>query len=132
MPVGGCKGIKECLAPFSSESFSHPTRTSFGMQVRDQCHSPSQANPLKPFDNSGAWWWFGGTINSDAKDLLPTVSPDGRYLFFSSERRTYVTDLIQPLVYEQKIEILDGPGNGRGDIWWVDASVIENLKPSQP
>jgi hypothetical protein len=36
------------------------------------------------------------------------------------------------MMYEQKIEILDGSGNGRGDIWWVDASVIENLRPRHP
>ncbi len=34
-----------------------------------------------------------------------------------------------PLTYEDKIRILNSPGNGVGDIYWVDAKIIEQFKP---
>jgi len=47
---------------------------------------------------------LGPTINSNKRDFCPMVTPDGKYLFFSSKRL------------------------GVGDIFWVDASVIEALE----
>jgi len=75
---------------------------------------------------------LGGQVNSGAKDLLPTVSSDGRYLFFSSERVVDTPPRDRHLTYDEKIETLNSPGNGSGDIYWVDAKVIERLRPSEP
>ena len=50
---------------------------------------------------------MGNKINSDKYDYCPILSPDGKYLFFSSYR------------------------TGNGDIYWVDAKVIEELKPDK-
>lgn len=72
---------------------------------------------------------LGESVNSVAKDLLPTVSPDGKYLFFTSERRVNQSVRNRPVTYDEKIRILDSPGNGYGDIYWVDARVIEELRP---
>ena len=47
---------------------------------------------------------MGSTINSDKRDFCPMVTPDGKYLFFSSKRQ------------------------GEGDIFWIDAKVIESLQ----
>jgi len=47
---------------------------------------------------------MGAAINSDKRDFCPMVSPDGKYLFFSSKRA------------------------GEGDIFWIDAKVIESLR----
>jgi hypothetical protein len=47
---------------------------------------------------------LGPGINSNKRDFCPMVSPDGKYLFFSSKRI------------------------GSGDIFWADAKVIKNLK----
>jgi len=47
---------------------------------------------------------LGATINSNKRDFCPMVTPDGKYLFFSSKRL------------------------GVGDIFWVDASVIGALE----
>lgn len=58
---------------------------------------------------------LGNRINSSAKDEYPYVSPDGKYLFFNSNR----ISLLNPG------RIPDGPGN----IYWVDAKIIEELKP---
>ena len=47
---------------------------------------------------------MGGAINSDKRDFCPMVTPDGKYFFFSSKRV------------------------GEGDIFWVDAKVIQALR----
>ena len=48
---------------------------------------------------------MGKTINSEEYDYCPILSPDEKYFFFSSYR------------------------TGNGDIYWVDAKIIEELKP---
>jgi D-alanyl-D-alanine carboxypeptidase len=48
---------------------------------------------------------MGAGINSPSLEYCPKVSPDGRFLFFSSGR------------------------SGRGDVYWVDAKIIEQLRP---
>jgi len=50
---------------------------------------------------------MGQIINSKADDRFPLVSPDGKYLFFISDR------------------------TGNSDIYWVDAKIIEELKPKE-
>jgi Tol biopolymer transport system component len=59
-------------------------------------------------EEDGSWRQairFGAPINSDAFDHCPTLSSDGKYLFFISDR------------------------GGRLQIYWVDAGVIEELRP---
>ena len=47
---------------------------------------------------------MGEPINSTETDYCPMLSPDGKYFFFTSRR------------------------SGNGDIYWVDAKIIEELK----
>jgi hypothetical protein len=47
---------------------------------------------------------MGPTINSEATEYCPMFSPDGRYLFFTSTK------------------------SGDGDIYWVDAKIIDELR----
>jgi ankyrin repeat protein len=59
------------------------------------------------FKKDGTWTKaknMGSTINSDASDYTPMLSPDGKYLFFTSGR------------------------GGVDDIYWIDAGVIKKLK----
>jgi hypothetical protein len=70
---------------------------------------------------------MGGKINRPgARGASPYVTRDGRYFFVSSTRPlgegvTLTYDLIRNLYYE--------PQNGAGDIYWVDASFIQKLRP---
>jgi hypothetical protein len=59
---------------------------------------------------------LGSKINSAAKDEYPYVSPDGKYLFFNSNRVSQLNAK----------RVADGPGN----IYWVDAKIIAELKPA--
>ena len=80
----------------------------------------------------GAWTKsknMGSNINSEAAEFCPTVTPDGKYFFFTSNRSTYKNYCETPLSYEEKIKILNSPGNGNSDIYWIDAEIIEDLKP---
>jgi len=74
---------------------------------------------------------MGKDINSSATEYCPTVSPDGKYFFFTSNRSAYKPFSETPLTYEEKIRILSGPGSGSEDIYWVDARIIEELKPDE-
>jgi len=51
---------------------------------------------------------LGNKINSEYSDVFGNVTPDGKYLFFYR-----------------------GLGSGNLDIYWVDAQVIETLRPKQ-
>jgi hypothetical protein len=52
---------------------------------------------------------MGARINSSEFEFRPYVTPDGKYLFFTSNR--------------------PGPESELGGIYWVDAGIIEELKP---
>jgi Tol biopolymer transport system component len=72
---------------------------------------------------------LGDLVNSEAHEFTPSVSPDRKYLFFMSTRRTSEHFSSSPMGLEEKLDILNGPGNGRGDIYWVDIEVLEALRP---
>ena len=71
---------------------------------------------------------MGSGINTVASDFCPTISLDGKYFFFTSNRRLHEPYSEIPLTYERKLKILNSPGNGSSDIYWVDAKFIEELK----
>ena len=50
---------------------------------------------------------LGEAINSASRDFIPSVTADGRFFFFRSEK------------------------SGRGDVYWVDAKVIEKSRPDK-
>jgi len=60
---------------------------------------------------------LGPKINSEAKEWFPCVSPDGKYFFFNSNRVSKLNTK----------KIPDGSGN----VYWVDAGFIEELKPNE-
>jgi hypothetical protein len=58
-----------------------------------------------------------------------SVSPDGRYLFFSTSRTiTGVKDQKNSLKRYSYLQAHAGPGNGSTDVWWVDIQVINGFK----
>jgi hypothetical protein len=76
--------------------------------------------------------FMGREINmGEEGSCCPSVSPDGRYLFFTNSRQIHEPYSERALTYEEKWRILNSPGNGSIDIYWVDAGVIEALKPKE-
>jgi hypothetical protein len=70
---------------------------------------------------------MGEPLNSPTLDFCPALSPDGRMLFFTSRRVPEAPTL--PSVFDQLDATLRGPFNGSSNLWWVDAAVIEAMRP---
>lgn len=71
---------------------------------------------------------MGEKINSDASDYCPIISADAKYIFFTSKRSLFPSFSETPLTFAEKIRILNSPGNGDADIYWVDARIIEDYR----
>jgi len=74
---------------------------------------------------------MGDKINTKSGDeYSPYVSPDGKYFFFMSTRLPLQPD-VDEVDYsrESLIQIHSQPENGNSDIYWIDASLIELLRP---
>lgn len=97
------------------------------------------AEPGKPqyfvFFHDAADRWSDGVCLG--KDVSPVggnagsvyVSPDGRYLFFGSAKSREAA-AASPLTLRALREAAGRPQNGNLDIYWVDASFLERLRPA--
>ena len=85
--------------------------------------------------SNGSWSMMinmGESINSSANEHCPMLSPDGKYLFFSSRRSIHPKYREKPITFDEKVKMMNRPGDGRNeDIYWVDAKIIEELKPKE-
>lgn len=86
------------------------------------------------FRREDSSWSFmknmGASVNSAANEHCPILSPDGKYLFFSSGRSRHPNYSKEAITYREKIEIMNSWGNGQNeDIYWIDARIIETLRP---
>ncbi|MFC1661016.1 TolB family protein [Gemmatimonadota bacterium] len=74
---------------------------------------------------------LGPTINTEGGfEYSPYVSPDGRFLFFMTVRPAW--DVMAPGGTQDAASIrsfASKPDNGAWDIYWVDASFLESLRP---
>ena len=71
---------------------------------------------------------LGPDINSAARDYSARVTPDGKYLVFTSERGVPTQPRTKPWTYREYTRALRGPGNGLGDIYQVE---LESVWPVQ-
>jgi Tol biopolymer transport system component len=71
---------------------------------------------------------MGPGINSSALDFCPVVAPDGKNFFFTSERSFADKPLEQRMTSQVWQKRLNSPGNGLGDIYRVDISVVNALR----
>jgi hypothetical protein len=73
---------------------------------------------------------MGRRINSEGGENCQILSPCGKYLFYTSRRDTSLSGL-SSLTYEAIKKAWTEPQNGYGDIYWVDAKIIEELRPKE-
>jgi hypothetical protein len=72
---------------------------------------------------------MGASVNSEANEHCPILSPDGKYLFFSSGRSRHSNYSEKAITFQEKVEMMNSWGNGRNeDIYWVDARIIDTLR----
>jgi hypothetical protein len=67
-------------------------------------------------------------INTFAEEEFPFLSPDGRYLFFTSERSPFTVPIGKRLDYDHLERHLHSIFNGHGNIFYID---VEALGPTK-
>lgn len=81
-------------------------------------------------DKKGDWTKpvnLGAKINSKKFDYFPSLSPDGKYLFFVSDRSRGWSYSKKRRSYDEMKHLYTGPRNGRNDIYWVSTNFIKRL-----
>ncbi|PYS83599.1 MAG: hypothetical protein DMF70_06330 [Acidobacteria bacterium] len=76
------------------------------------------------YKQQGAWTTprnLGAPINSSAEETCAMISPDGRYLFFTSNRKLPNTEVSigKGLTYAEMLARLNSPGKGKWHIYYV-------------
>lgn len=64
-------------------------------------------------------------INTFAEEEFPFLTPDGRYLFFSSERSPFTVPTARRLSYDQLEHDLHSIFNGHGNVFFVEVDALE-------
>jgi len=83
----------------------------------------------------GAWTPaknMGKSINGRGPEYGTVLSPDGKFLFFTRQTPPRIERKAgSPLTYDDYLRMHNGPDNGSENIWWVDASFIDKLRPKR-
>ena len=75
---------------------------------------------------------LGPSINTAAREYSPRFSPDGKYLFFTSEKDFATVPLRKPLDYDEFERGLKSMLNGSGNIYQIDLrSAVTGLPRSR-
>ncbi|MBU1011572.1 MAG: hypothetical protein KKG99_01085 [Bacteroidetes bacterium] len=74
---------------------------------------------------------LGSNINEKFNERYPSISPDGKYLFFVSDKINERLEEETDLTFQETLNIYNNPGNGWSDVYWVDAKIIEELKKTE-
>jgi hypothetical protein len=72
---------------------------------------------------------LGPEINSPERELSPKLTPDGKYLIWTSCRLPALPAKPPKRTTDQVLQELRAPGNGLGDIYQIDVSAVPALKP---
>ena len=67
---------------------------------------------------------LGPKVNTAARDYSPRFSPDGKYLFWTSECGLATTELKAPLGYRELEEKLHSTRNGWGNIYQIELRAL--------
>ena len=107
------------------------------LSIRGRSDSRGGTDLYVTFRRDDASWSepqnLGERVNSARDDWLSSVSPDGRYLFFTSFRYEGREYSDTTLSFNEWRQFNNGPQNGHGgDVYWVSTEVIEALKPAVP
>ena len=71
---------------------------------------------------------LGEKINTEANEHFATLSPDGKYLFFVSDRVADKYKSKDSLSLEELKKMEKRPQNGNSDIYWVSLENLEKMK----
>ena len=71
-------------------------------------------------------------INTVAEENAPSITPDGKYLFFSSERSPFTIPTAHRLNYEEIERMLHSTLNGHGNIFYISIDALDPPKATAP
>ncbi len=80
------------------------------------------------FDQNGKWTparHLEHNINTEAEEEYPFLTPDGRYLFFSSERSPFTVPVAHRLNYRELESALHSTLNGHGNVFFIGVEALE-------
>lgn len=66
---------------------------------------------------------------TNRSDFCPTLSPDGRFFFFTGTRTPWDSG-DDEICFHSLVAGLPKPQNGNDDIYWVDAEFVTRLRPN--
>ena len=83
------------------------------------------------YNRNGVWTKpanLGDKINSSGNEYSPTISPDGKYFFWTSTRSFADRPLEKRLDYHELMNSIRSPRNGLGDIYQIDLTALNIQK----
>lgn len=87
------------------------------------------------YNRNGAWSKpvnLGPPINTQARDYSARISPDGKYMVFSSERGFPTEKREQPISYDEFAQKTRGTMNGLGNIYRIPLEdALRNARPPE-
>ena len=87
------------------------------------------------YNRNGAWSKpvnLGPPINTRARDYSARISPDGKYMVFSSERGFPTEQREQPISYDEFAQKTRGTMNGLGNIYRIPLEdALRNARPPE-
>jgi hypothetical protein len=96
---------------------------------REDAIGPNMADLYISFRNQDDSWTslenMGDRVNSAAGENCPILSPCGKYFFFTGRK---TAGNVGSYDYESIKAAWAEPQNGQGDIYWVDAGIIERFR----
>ena len=120
---------------FESSPYVAPDRSYIIHNVFAGRDSETQSGLHIAFRREDGTWTqtqnMGDAINEKKPAMFAFVSYDGQYLFFTSDKVPYLPYLGEPLTYDGLTQMLMGCQNGLSDIYWVDAKIMNRLRPEE-
>jgi len=71
---------------------------------------------------------MGEKVNSPFFEYCPSLTPNGKYLFFTSNRTAVENKVKEKLTYNKILKDLHSTLNGSQNIYWISSTFIYNLK----
>jgi Tol biopolymer transport system component len=71
-------------------------------------------------------------FSTPARDYSPRFSPDGKYIYFSSERRDSLPPQSKPLTYAELEKRLRSTLNGGGNIYRISREMLDSAADPAP
>lgn len=83
------------------------------------------------YNENGKWTKaqnLGAPINTSANELSPKMTRDGKYFFWTSSRSIIDQPKTKSWTIEELTNAVRSPGNGLGDIYYIDANRLKAKK----